>query len=92
MHGYSESARSKINPCDRFVLQVSMFMLPLNVSPSDVNPARLEFAKDYAATETFLAPPMLPDETTIAYAKRVTDKWGKPTRGPEGVRFRSEPA
>jgi hypothetical protein len=33
---------------------------------------------------------MLTDETTIAYAKRMTEKWGKPTRGPEGVRSRSQ--
>ncbi|KAH7882026.1 xylitol dehydrogenase [Phlebopus sp. FC_14] len=38
----------------------------------DIVPGRLEFAKSYAATDTFLPPPMEKDESRIAYSKRFS--------------------
>jgi hypothetical protein len=56
----------------------------LNFLP-DVNPSRLEFAKNYAATEIFATPNMLPQECTTAYGKRTVKGWNKPQRGPDAV-------
>lgn len=64
-----------------------MKSLPANLSQflTDVNPSRLEFAKNYAATEIFATPNMLPEESTIAYSKRTVKGWNKPIRGPDAV-------
>lgn len=51
----------------------------------DVNPVRVEFAKSYAATDVFIPEKMLPDETKMAYSKRmanlIKEKLGVEERG-----------
>lgn len=52
----------------------------------DIVPSRLEFAKSYAATDTFLPPPFDAGETKMAYSKRASDllkqQLGVEDRGP----------
>ncbi|KAG6854835.1 hypothetical protein C0991_012025 [Blastosporella zonata] len=43
----------------------------------DINPARLEFAKGYAATHTYLPPNMEEGETRPAYSRRNAEKMKK---------------
>ncbi|KAG5648957.1 hypothetical protein DXG03_000306 [Asterophora parasitica] len=40
----------------------------------DINPARLEFAKSYAATDAYLPPPLEKGEARIAYSRRNAEK------------------
>jgi len=55
----------------------------------DIVPGRLEFAKSYAATETYLPPPMEKDEARIRYAERNAKKMmetlGIEERGPNSI-------
>jgi D-xylulose reductase len=39
----------------------------------DIVASRLEFAKNYAATDVFLPPPANPNETRMEYSKRCAD-------------------
>jgi threonine dehydrogenase-like Zn-dependent dehydrogenase len=41
----------------------------------DIQPRRLEFAKDYAATDVHVASPKLPGEANMAYSKRHVSDW-----------------
>ena len=43
----------------------------------DIVPARLEFAKAYAATETYQPPPFSPGETKIEYSRRNAENMKK---------------
>ncbi|KAI5119183.1 hypothetical protein M0805_000637 [Coniferiporia weirii] len=55
----------------------------------DINPVRLEFARAYAATDTFLSPNKEQGETNIAFSKRAADllknSLGVKERGPDGL-------
>ena len=55
----------------------------------DVAPARLEFAKEYAATETFLPPAIEPGERKMDYSKRIAKEMKKTLgieeRGPDSI-------
>jgi D-xylulose reductase len=55
----------------------------------DIVPSRLEFAKSYAATDTFLPPPFEAGETKMAYSKRASallkQQLGVEERGPNSL-------
>jgi D-xylulose reductase len=55
----------------------------------DIVPSRLEFAKSYAATQTFLPPAPLPNETKPEYSKRsaaaMRDQLGIDDRGANAI-------
>jgi len=55
----------------------------------DIVPSRLEFAKSYAATQTFLPPAPLPNETKPEYSKRsaaaMREALGIADRGPNSI-------
>lgn len=55
----------------------------------DINSARLEFAGNYAASSTFLPPPLEPNEKRMDYSRRATallrEKLGLPERGTGSV-------
>ncbi|CCM03159.1 uncharacterized protein FIBRA_05281 [Fibroporia radiculosa] len=55
----------------------------------DIVPARLEFAKGFAATETFVPPKMEPGEARMRYsernAKKMTEDLGIEERGPNSI-------
>jgi len=55
----------------------------------DILPSRLEFAKSYAATQTFLSPPPLPNETKSAHSRRTAEAMREQLwieeRGPKSI-------
>ena len=55
----------------------------------DIVPSRLEFAKSYAATDTYLPPKFQEGETRLAYsernAKTMMETLGIEERGPRGI-------
>ena len=55
----------------------------------DIVPSRVEFAVNYAATESFLPPPFEPGETKIAYSRRAAslmkEKLGIEERGKKSL-------
>lgn len=55
----------------------------------DIIPSRLEFAKNYAATDVFLPPPMNPGEDKLKYSERnaqaMRDQLGIEERGPKSI-------
>ncbi|KAL6309655.1 xylitol dehydrogenase [Sparassis latifolia] len=55
----------------------------------DIVPSRLEFAKQYAATETYLPPKPEPNESKLAYSERnartMKEKLGIEERGPKSI-------
>ena len=55
----------------------------------DIQPSRLEFAKSYAATQTFLPPASLPNETKSAHSRRTAEamreQLGIEERGPKSI-------
>lgn len=55
----------------------------------DIVPSRLEFAKSYAATETFLPPAFEAGESKMAYSKRASEllkkQLGVEDRGPNSL-------
>lgn len=55
----------------------------------DILPAQLQFAKSYAATAVFQPPARQPDETSIAFSKRIATammaELGITERGPKGI-------
>lgn len=55
----------------------------------DIVPSRLEFAKTYAATDTFLPPPFEAGESKMAYSKRASallkQQLGVEERGPSAL-------
>ncbi|KAF9226565.1 GroES-like protein [Gyrodon lividus] len=55
----------------------------------DILPGRLEFAKSYAATDIFQPPPLVEEETRIAYSKRsaaaMKHQLGISERGPTAI-------
>jgi len=55
----------------------------------DINQARLDFAKNYAATDIFMPPPSIPEENSIEYSKRSAEALkqtlGIEDRGPTAI-------
>ena len=55
----------------------------------DINPARLEFAKSYVATDIYLPPAPDPNETKVEYSKRAAEglkqALGIADRGPTAI-------
>lgn len=55
----------------------------------DIVPSRLEFAKAYAATDTFLPPPMEKDESRVEFSMRnaqaMKEKLGIADRGSQAI-------
>lgn len=55
----------------------------------DIVPSRLEFAKKYAATETYLPPKFEPGETKMKYSERnaklMQEQLGIEDRGPKAI-------
>jgi D-xylulose reductase len=55
----------------------------------DIVPSRLDFAKSYAATQTFLPPARLPNETNSAHSKRcveaMREQLGIEEHGPKSI-------
>ena len=55
----------------------------------DINPDRLAFAQNYAATDGFMPPKKNAEESTITYSRRATDEMkaalGIEERGPTGI-------
>ncbi|KZP00093.1 xylitol dehydrogenase [Calocera viscosa TUFC12733] len=60
-------------PVGLLCMSVSRVLGASRILAVDIQPSRLEFARGYAATDTFLPPPMLAGESRVAYSRRCAE-------------------
>jgi len=98
-HALASIAQLKVNdtiaifgagPVGLLLMAVAKAFGAKRIIAVDINQARLDFAKSYAATDIYLSPSKLgPEETNINFSKRVADemkaKFGLQERGADSV-------
>ena len=98
MHAISTVAKLRANqtvaifgcgPVGLLCMAVAKALGASRIIAVDIVPSRVEFAVNYAATESFLPPPFEPGETKIAYSRRAAslmkEKLGIEERGKKSL-------